>query len=123
MIKIVIPGELTDLNEYIRNERGNRYAAANIKKHNTDFVAMQAKLQAKPIRTDKRLAMHCTHYCKDKRKDPDNVAFTKKFILDGLVAAGILEGDGWNRIGMFTDEFEVDKQNPRIVVRIRTIDE
>jgi hypothetical protein len=45
-------------------------------------------------------------YEKARRRDPDNVcAGGRKLILDGLVTAGILPGDGPNVICGFTDEF------------------
>ena len=115
---IIIPGELTDLNEYIRQERGNKYVAAKTKLKETDYVALLARQQAKPIKSERRLYIFITWSCKDQRKDPDNVAFAKKFILDGLVVAGVLEGDGWKIIGGLVDSFRVDKDNPRVVVEI-----
>jgi len=42
-MKLVIPGELTDLNTYINAERSNRYAGAKIKREMTDYVAWIAK--------------------------------------------------------------------------------
>lgn len=118
MVKIVIPGELTDLNEYIRQERGNKYAGANTKRTETDYVCWTVKQRYKPIRSDKRVRVLFTWFCKNQRKDPDNIAFAKKFILDGLVTAGILEGDGWKYIKGLSDDFEVDKEFPRIEVEI-----
>ena len=59
-----------------------------------------------------------TYYCKNKRKDMDNIAAAKKFIFDGLVTAGKLKNDGWNEIGGWTEEFKIDKKNPRIEVQI-----
>ena len=55
---------------------------------------------------------------KDKRRDLDNIAFAKKFILDGLVSAGVLENDNATRVIGLNDEFAYDKKNPRIEVVI-----
>jgi len=45
----------------------------------------------------------------DRKRDPDNVAAGgRKLILDGLVAAGVLETDGARHVGAFVDEFEYD---------------
>ena len=118
-IKLIIPGELVDLNTYISAERRNRYAGAKIKQEMTDYITLLAKRLKTEIRTPVRLVYRW--YCKDKRKDKDNVAFAKKFIQDGLVNAGVLKNDGWNDIEGFTDEFYVDKQNPRIEVEITSI--
>ena len=55
-------------------------------------------------------------YCKDKRKDKDNISAGKKFILDGLIKAGIIPSDSWRHVGDFEDRFYLDRANPRIVV-------
>lgn len=46
------------------------------------------------------------------------MAFAKKFILDALVKAGILAGDGRKNVVGFSDEFHVDPGNPRVVITI-----
>lgn len=44
----------------------------------------------------------------DMRRDLDNVAAGgRKVVLDGLVAAGVLGGDGWKHVRGFWDEFSV----------------
>ena len=118
-MKLVIPGELTDLNTYIKLERTNRYAGAKIKAEMTDYITLLAKRLKTEIRTPVRVTYHW--YCKNKRKDKSNIAFAKKFIEDGLVAAGVLKNDGWNDIEGFRDEFYIDKQNPRVEVEITEI--
>ena len=42
-IKLIIPGELVDLNTYISAERRNRYAGAKIKQEMTDYITLLAK--------------------------------------------------------------------------------
>ena len=44
-----------------------------------------------------RLAFHIVR--RDCRADSDNiVAGTRKFVLDGLIEAGIIRNDGWDEI-------------------------
>lgn len=111
-MKIVIQGELTDLNTYINGERRNRFIGAKIKKENTENVMWQVggseKITNYPIKID----FHW--YTKDLKKDPDNISFAKKFILDGLVEKGVLENDTRKFIDGFSDSFYVDKINPRV---------
>jgi hypothetical protein len=57
-------------------------------------------------------------YLKNKRKDPDNVAFAKKYVLDGLQMGGVIEGDSMKYIQGWQEEFFVDKENPRVEVSI-----
>ena len=59
----------------------------------------------------------------NKRRDKDNIASAKKFIIDALVKSGILENDGWKNVIGFSDRFSVDKNNPRIEVEILTEEE
>jgi Holliday junction resolvase RusA-like endonuclease len=116
--KLIIPCELTDLNTYINAERTHRYRAADIKKDMTQICT----LYAKKLNSIKGMVnIKITWYCKNQKKDPDNIAFAKKFILDGLVKAGVLENDGWNSILSFEDVFEVDKDRPRVEIEIREV--
>ena len=115
-MKLVIPGELTDLNTYIKLERTNRYMGAKIKREMTDFITLLAKCLKTEFRTPVRITYRW--YCKNKRKDKSNIAFAKKFIEDGLVNAGVLKNDGWNEIEGFADKFYIDKENPRVEVEI-----
>ena len=115
-MKFVVEGELPSLNEYIRVERGNKYAAAKVKKEWTEAVAWQVKgiPQVKgPV------MVKCSWYVKDKRKDPDNVSFGVKGLLDGLVLAGVLPDDGYEWIRGIGHWFFVDKERPRVEVELR----
>jgi Holliday junction resolvase RusA-like endonuclease len=42
----------------------------------------------------------------------------QKFILDGLVRAGIIKDDSQKYINSITHRFEVDKRNPRVEVTL-----
>lgn len=113
---IVIKGELTDLNKFIEADRKNRYSGARVKKENTEYVMWQTKGLQKI--THYPLHVHITWFTRNTRVDPDNTAFAKKFILDGLVENHIIKDDGRKQISGFADEFEVDERNPRIVIRL-----
>lgn len=96
---ITIKGALPTLNEYIQIERGNRYAAAKVKKTNTDLVSWQVKkYKLIDYKVDVKCEWHTT-----RKVDPDNIAFGKKFILDGLVKGGVLKNDSQKYIGVLTD--------------------
>ena len=57
----------------------------------------------------------------NRRRDKDNVAFAKKFILDALVKAGKLKDDNRNCVIAFTDNFEYTKEF-KIVLEIEEIE-
>lgn len=113
--KIVVKGELTDLNKFITAERRNRYDGARVKKENTDFVIWQTKGLEKI--THYPLHVHIVWYTKNERIDPDNIAFAKKFILDALVKNGVIRDDSRKYIKGFSDDFGVS-DNPRIEISL-----
>lgn len=118
---LTIHGELTDLNAYIKALNSSRWSGNTIKQVETDRVCKEAKKQ-KIMKVDAAkypLIIAYTWFCKDMRKDTDNVAFSKKFINDGLVAAGVIENDSRKFVKGFTDSFEIDKTNPRVEVKIQ----
>ncbi len=53
-----------------------------------------------------------------RRRDKDNICFAKKFILDALVSAGVLDNDGWDGVDGFADSFGIDKGHERVEVLI-----
>lgn len=115
--KMLIEGELTALNEFINAERRNRYIAAKIKKDETGYCQEVAeKSELKLQETDFPCALIITWYVKNKRKDADNIAFAKKFILDGLVEAGVLPNDNRKYVQGFVDIVKEDKEHQRIEI-------
>lgn len=97
------------LNEYIDCERGSTIAAAAMKKRCTEQVKEQCLLQQiQPVngKVDLLFEWHSS-----TRHDPDNVAFAKKFILDGLQLAGVLENDNRKFIGTMADEIIQDDED------------
>ncbi len=110
-MKIEIPGSFITLNQYINLERGNKFAAAKIKREET---CKRQKL--KPIQG--AVDIVCHWYCKNTRTDPDNVAYSVKEILDGLVIAKVLENDSWAIVRGLRHIFRVDVKNPRVIVEL-----
>lgn len=103
------------LNEYIDCERGSTIAAAAMKKKCTEQVKEQCLSQQ--IESVKGKVALLFEWHSSTRHDPDNVAFAKKFILDGLQAAGVLENDNRKFIGTMADEI-VNDDNDFVIVHI-----
>lgn len=117
MKQLLIEGELTALNEFINAERRNRFIAAKIKKDETGYCQdIAEKSDLKLQETDFPCALIITWYVKNKRKDADNIAFAKKFILDGLVEAGVLPNDNRKYVQGFMDIVKEDKERQRIEI-------
>lgn len=116
--RLVIPGSLPGLNEYIEAERRNKYAAANMKRQTESVIISAAKEQLRGVRLTRPVVMCYTWVEKNRRRDRDNVAFARKFVQDALVRCGVLRGDGWKEIAGFTDTFMVDRDRPRVEVTL-----
>lgn len=112
-MKLILPGEFTDLNTYIRLERGSKWGAASRKKIETERVMWECKAQRLSLIDGGRFFIF-HWYIKNAKKDPDNIAFAKKFILDGMYQAGILVDDTQQYIKGFVDLFSIDPENPRV---------
>ena len=79
--------------------------------------AIRASLKRQAIKPP--VMIHYSFYEPDKRRDLDNIAaVAHKFIQDALVKCRVIENDGWQYIKGFSDEFRVDKHNPRIEVTL-----
>lgn len=85
------------LNEYIEAERTNRFLASKMKKSATNAVKIMT-LEQHPEKLEGLLDVQIVWGRKDNKHDPDNIYFAVKFILDGIVKAGVLPGDGRKNI-------------------------
>ena len=110
---ITIPHILPSLNEYINADRSNKYAGAKIKKNATELCTWSFLGKS----WHGKIHLHFKWYVKNRKKDPDNIAHAKKYILDGMVQAGSIANDGWSQIAGFQDSFFVDK-NERVEIEI-----
>jgi hypothetical protein len=54
---------------------------------------------------------------KNKKRDPDNIAASRKFILDGMVKVGLIPTDGWRHIHSWDDYFMVSA-DPGVFVSV-----
>lgn len=119
MAKLIIMGRLHGLNDYIAAERSNRYSAAGMKRQDMNLVLTYARVYLRGWKASGRVQMRYTWYEKNQRRDMDNVSsYGRKVIQDALVEGGYLPNDGWKNIAGFSDDFAVDKNNPRIEVEI-----
>lgn len=121
MNRLVILGRFEGMNEIVAAAKRHPGAYAKMKRENTLSVALTASCQELPPITNP-VIIHFTYYEANKRRDPDNFAAgARKFILDGLVEAKVIPKDGWGEIAGFTDEWYVDKDNPRVEVVIEEV--
>lgn len=116
--QFTIPGKLSSLNEYISRCRQSPIAGAALKRKEQDRV-VKAITDAgiKPMKTPVDVLIEW--FEPNMRRDKDNVRSGIKYILDGLVEAGIIANDGWKHINTITDAYYVNKSDPRVRVTIR----
>jgi Holliday junction resolvase RusA-like endonuclease len=116
---IIIPGRLPGMNEVnamAKSGRGHYQPYAIEKQKAHLMICLECKRQK--ITPCKRINLIITWYCKDKRRDKDNIiAGGTKLIMDSLQHAGIIKNDGWAEIGDITHKFEIDK-NERIKIEL-----
>lgn len=115
-MKLIIPGRLPGLNEITDAARTSKYESANMKKAYTELVAWHARSARLP-RFD-RVDLVITWYEPNQKRDKDNIMAGQKFILDGLVQAGVIANDGWKQVGKITHDCQVDRENPRVEVEL-----
>ena len=119
--KFKIPTTLAGLNEYTKACRGNKYSGATLKrKEELKVLCACRKLWGLKLQ---RVHVQFSWIEPNKKRDPDNIAFAKKFILDALQQKEVIAGDGWKCIAGFTDSFVVDKENAGVEVVLGVIED
>lgn len=107
MVTCEIGMKLPSLNDYVDMCRGNRYEAARYKK---DIEAVISIFIGRLPRFEAPVRIHFHWVESSRRRDPDNVAFAKKFILDALVKSGKLKDDNRRFVTSFRDTFEYGRE-------------
>lgn len=120
-IIITLRSDLPSLNNYIKQDRTNRFVGAKMKREATDSVFWETKEQIPKnwVTLISQAHFHFIWHCPNMKEDPDNIAFKKKYILDGFQLAGLISNDGWKNVLGFEDEFDVDNKDPRVEIIIK----
>ena len=117
-MSVELPFRLPGMNEMIE-ARGNMYASWGSKRRSaytgmkdkyTNAVADELRSQGcVPDEPHKTIALSIRWYEKNRRRDPDNISASKKFLLDGMVLAGVIENDGFKNITSIKERFCVSE--------------
>ena len=117
--KIVIPGRLPGLNDYIKAMNHNRHNGAEMKRQNMNDVMWVIRSQMGNRKIKHPVYVRFLWVEQDRRRDRDNIsAFGRKVILDALVSLGTIKDDGWDYVTGFSERYAVSKSNPRIEVEL-----
>lgn len=88
-----------------------------MKLEQTEQVAQEAKL-ARLGHFTEPVFVEFHWYEPNMKRDQDNVAFAKKFILDGLQIAGVITNDNYKWVKGFSDTFHYEgTAGVRIIMR------
>lgn len=116
-----IEGRMPGLNEYTKKNRSDVHAGAAMKRRETERAAHAARAAHVPrFERPVRVTFHWFEPGRGRKRDLDNVAFAKKFVLDGLVMAGVLADDGPGYVVGFADVFSYCA-DPHIVVTVSEV--
>jgi Holliday junction resolvase RusA-like endonuclease len=112
-----IPGRLPGTNEIIdaaKKGKGKYQPYSIMKSEWTHTIAWLAK----KLPAYNRVDITITWYEPNEKRDPDNIMGGQKFILDGLVMAGVIPNDTRKHIRSIKHIPELDRENPRVEVQI-----
>lgn len=114
--KFEIEAKLPGLNDMIKRNRANKYQGAQDKRmwQNVCITFMKAHHLKK---IENSAALIFEWHEKTRRRDKDNVARAKKYILDRLQVGGYLKNDNNKYISGFVDRFVYDGQQ-KVVITI-----
>lgn len=125
--KLILKGTLPGLNDYLRAERSftrrgtkGHSCGNDMKQECQMLIANAIRLQLKLLRIHNPVFIRYSFYEPNRKRDLDNIAgVAHKFVQDSLVKCGVLENDGWDNITGFSDQFFLDRHNPRIEIVIQ----
>lgn len=114
----IINRKLCSLNEYIDVCRRNKYQAAKFKSDiekaiGWDITYARSKGTLTP--TAKPIVVHFEWHEKTKRRDADNIASAKKYILDAMQKYGVIPNDSRRYVKGFHDSI-IDSDRDYVVV-------
>lgn len=118
----ILEGRLPGLNEYIAAMNKSRWAGADMKRKWTNKVR-DAAIEAHEPKHSGRVIVKVRWVEKNRRRDKDNIRFGMKFVLDGLVKAGVIPNDSWDYVEKPDDEYAVDPDFPRVEVYVKEVSE
>lgn len=107
------------LNDYIHACGKSPHVGGKMKRDYQLIASNAIRKQIGKVRITNPVKIHYRFFEADMRRDPSNLAsFFVKVFEDSLQQCGVLPNDGWFNIAGYSQDFFVDKENPRIEVTI-----
>lgn len=117
MYRVEIPLKLPSLNDYIRVCRANKDYANKFKKQYEQEIGLY--LMKLPC-FEKPIQITFNWIEGNKKRDLDNIAFAKKFILDAMVKFGKLKDDNRKYVTNFIDTFAYGESH-KVILEIEEV--
>ena len=120
--EFTIKHKLPSLNDVIEANRTNRFQGAKFKREIEELIgwSIRSALTRKTLhKPSGAVIVRFTWTEPNRRRDCDNIASAKKFILDALVKMRVLENDTQRYVVGFYDIFEIGKEHS---VRVELIE-
>lgn len=114
MNHFIIKQKLPGLNQYTNANRVNRYWGAKFKAEVEETIIWainQARAAETLYQPEGKIVVNFEWHERTKRRDADNIASAKKFILDALVKSGVLIDDSRKYVVGFHDTIIDDTQD------------
>lgn len=119
MNSFTVHGRLPGLNELIAANRVNRYAGAQLKKETDTLIRLSiraARGRGECWAVRDQCAVLFYWFERTHRRDLDNIFSAKKFILDAMVAEGLIKNDSQRYVGALCDRFTLEDDDGVTVV-------
>lgn len=110
----IINQKLPSLNEYVAACRKNPYVGAKFKKDIEYMIGWEIKralLNKMLYKVSNPVILNIEWHEKTKKRDADNIASAKKFILDSLVNQQVIKDDSRQYVKGFNDIIIDDKSD------------
>ena len=115
---LTIPGEFPTLNSVLAASKRHWSLYSTTKRQQTKKAAYLAKKSLTAVTGPVDLEFAWT--TANKRMDPDNVSHGAKYVIDGLVQAGILADDSRKVVRSLYHTFPPpDRKHPGVVLTLR----
>lgn len=118
-IKLIILDIPPSNNKFMgRGSRNYQAFTYQEEKQNWEWL-VRGSIKKKPKEPLKKAIVKITYYFPTRhRRDPDN--YSGKFLLDGLVQAGVIEDDSFSNIDLIL-KGKLDRDNPRTVIEVKEV--
>lgn len=123
MNHFIVQSKLPSLNQYINACRLNKFAGAKFKKDTEKIIedAIDIYLKHNSLQSvDEPVKIRFDWHEKTMRRDADNIASAKKYILDAMQNKNILPNDNRKYVKGFYDDIIDDDEN-YVLVEIKPL--